>query len=98
MKHYIERPGAPDFVCQAESVADAIVLLWLAERETPQASYRVHQGRKREARTVSTAITFWRIDTDLRPLLREVLREVSTKAQFNIFCTHAVEAAALLGY
>ena len=98
MKHYICRRGKPDFVCQAATVADAIILLWFAEREMPRASYRVHQGRRRKARTISSAVTFWRIRTDLREPLFDVLQEVCSKAQFSEFCTHAVTAASLLGY
>jgi hypothetical protein len=98
MKHYITRPGHPDFVCQAATVADAIILFWLVERETPRASYRVHQGRLSEARTVSAAVTFWRIRTDLREPLFDALQEVSSKKQFTEFCTNAITIGKLLGH
>ena len=98
MKHYICRPEKPDFVCNARTVADAIVLFWFAEREMPEASYRVHQGRRRKARTVSSAVTFWRIHTDLREPLYDILQEVSSKKQFDDFCTNVTTIGKLLGY
>jgi hypothetical protein len=98
VKHYITRAGKPDFVCQARTTADAIVSLWLATREIPQASYRVHQGRRRKARTVSSAVTFWRIHTDLREPLYDILQEVSSKKQFDDFCTNVTTIGKILGY
>ena len=98
MKYYICRPEKPDFVCNARTVADAIVLFWFAEREMPEASYRVHQGRLSEARTVSSAVTFWRIPSDLRSPLYDVLRENSTAAAFTEFCEITVSLGLILGY
>ena len=98
MKHYITRAGKPDFVCQAPTVADGIIMFWMVEREIPAASYRVHQGRLSEARTVSSAVTFWRIHTDLREPLYDILQEVSSKKQFDDFCTNVTTIGKLLGY
>jgi hypothetical protein len=98
VKHYITRAGKPDFVCNARTTADAIVLYWQATREIPQASYRVHQGRRRKARTVSSAVTFWRIHTDLREPLYDILRETSTEAAFTEFCEITVSIGLILGY
>ena len=98
MKYYICRPGQADFVCIARTTADAIVLLWQATREIPQASYRVHQGRLSEARTVSSAVTFWRIHTDLREPLYDILQEVSSKKQFDDFCTNVNTIGKILGH
>ena len=98
MKYYIARRGQADFVCIARTTADAIVLLWQATREIPQASYRVHQGRLSEARTVSSAVTFWRIPSDLRSPLYDVLRENSTAAAFTEFCEITVSLGLILGY
>ena len=98
MKYYIARRGQADFICNARTTADAIFLLWLATREIPQASYRVHQGRLSEARTVSSAVTFWRIHTDLREPLYDILQEVSSKKQFDDFCTNVTTIGNILGY
>ena len=98
MKHYITRAGKPDFVCQAPTVADAIILFWMVEREIPAASYRVHQGKRRKARTVSSAVCFWRIHSDLRSPLYDVLRETSTEAAFTEFCEITVTIGLILGH
>ena len=98
MKHYITRAGKPDFVCQAPTVADGIIMFWMVEREIPAASYRVHQGRRRKARTVSSAVTFWRIHTDLREPLYDILQEVSSKKQFDDFCTNVNTIGKILGH
>ncbi len=98
MKYYICRPGQADFVCIARTTADAIVTYWLATREIPEASYRVHHGRRRKARTVSSAVCFWRIHIDLRSPLYDILQEVSSKKQFDDFCTNVNTIGKILGH
>jgi hypothetical protein len=98
VKYYIARRGQADFICNARTTADAIFRLWLATREIPQASYRVHQGRRRKARTVSSAVTFWRIPSDLRSPLYDILRETSTEAAFTEFCEITVTIGLILGH
>jgi hypothetical protein len=98
VKHYITRDGHPDFVCQAPTVADAIIMFWMVEREIPDASYRVHQGKRRKARTVSSAVCFWRIHTSLREPLYDILQEVSSRKQFDDFCTNVNTIGKILGY
>ena len=98
MKYYIARRGQADFVCNARTTADATVTYWQVTREIPQASYRVHQGRLSEARTVSSAVTFWRIHTDLREPLYDILQEVSSKKQFDDFCTNVNTIGKILGH
>jgi hypothetical protein len=97
MKVYICRRGKPDFVCHADTVADAIICLWLVTRELPKASYRVHFGRRRQSRTVSSAVAYWRLDDEMRSRLYDVLESTSTETQFGDFCEIAVQAALLLG-
>jgi len=97
MKVYICRRGRPDFICQSPTVADAIITYWLATGETPKASYRVHHGRKRQARRVSSAIAYWRLGDVMRSRLYDVLQETATDSQFNEFCEIAVQAGSLLG-
>ena len=98
MKYYICRPGQADFVCIARTTADAIVTYWLATRDIPEASYRVHHGRRRKARTVSSAVCFWRIHIDLRSPLYDILQEVSSKKQFDDFCTNVNTIGKILGH
>ena len=98
MKFYIARRGQADFICNARTTADAIVTYWLATREIPEASYRVHHGRRRKARTVSSAVCFWRIHSDLRSPLYDVLRETSTEAAFTEFCEITVTIGLILGH
>ena len=98
MKTYIIRRGQPDFVTDAKTIADSIIALWMTTGETPKASYRVHHGRRRQARTVSSAVAYWRLSASLQGPLYAVLEENSTDKQFTEFCDTAVQAAALLGY
>jgi len=97
MKVYICRRGRPDFICQSPTVADAIITYWLATGETPKASYRVHHGRRRQARRVSSAIAYWRLGEGMRSLLCDVLKEQSTADAYAAFCEQVLEASRLLG-
>jgi len=97
MKIYVTRRGREDFVCHADTIGDAIVMFWLATGETPRASYRVHYGRRRQAKTISSAIAFWLLGDDMRSRLYDVLQETTTDSQFNEFCEIAVQAGSLLG-
>jgi hypothetical protein len=97
MKVYITRRGQADFVVDAPTIADAIVSFWFASKETPKASYRIHSGRRRKTRVVSSAIAYWRLDEDMRSSLYNVLEENATERQFTNFCEHAVTAGSLLG-
>jgi hypothetical protein len=97
MKIYICRRGRPDFVCHADTVGDAIVMLWMTTKETPRASYRVHFGRRRQAKTISAAVAYWRLSARLRGPLYDVLEETATDSQFTEFCDIAVQAGSLLG-
>ena len=98
MKCYIVRRGRPDFVTDAPNIADAIVTYWMTTKETPRSAYRVHYGRRRQAKTISSAIAYWRLDAHLKSRLYAVLEENSTDKQFTTFCDHAVTAGSLLGY
>ncbi len=97
MKYYICRRGKPDFVCNADSAADAIVLFWMAEKETPKASYRIHEGRRRKSRVFSSAVAYWRLSVSMRSALTAVLRETTSEEQFNEFCETVITVADLLG-
>lgn len=97
MKVYLCRRGRPDFVVDAPTVADAIIAYWMASGETPKASYRIHFGRRRKTRVVSSAIAYWALGQNMRSALYEVLEETATEKQFHSFCEHAVTAAELLG-
>ena len=98
MKVYICRRGKPDFVCQADNIADAIVMLWTITSELPQASYRVHFGRRRKSRVVSSAVAYWQLNAGMKRALYDVLESNSTESQFTDFCNNAVEAGSLLGF
>ncbi len=97
MKVYICRRGKSDFVVNAPTIADAIICYWMATKETPRASYRIHHGRRRRSRVVSSAVAFWRLEARLQGPLYDVLQETTTDSQFNEFCEIAVQAASLLG-
>ena len=96
MKHYIQRTGQPDFVCIARTAADALILLWLATGEIPQASYRVHQGRKRKSRVVSSAVAYWRLNVEMQAALIDVLEETLPEKQYTEFCEQVVNIGRIL--
>ena len=96
MKHYIQRTGQPDFVCIARTAADALILLWLATGEIPQASYRVHQGRKRKSRVVSSALAYWRLSIELQTALADVLEATLPEKQYTEFCEQVVNIGRIL--
>ena len=98
MKVYIIRRGQADFVVSAPTIADAIVIYWMTTKETPKASYRVHHGRRRQAKTISSAVAYWRLSASLQGPLYDVLEANATDKQFTKFCDHAVTAGSLLGY
>jgi len=98
MKVYIVRRGHPDFAVDAPTIADAIVIYWMTTKETPKASYRVHHGRRRQSKNISSAVAYWRLDAKLKSRLFAVLEETATEKQFTKFCDTAVQAASLLGY
>jgi len=91
MKVYITRAGRSDFVCQAATVADAIMLLWWVERETPLARYRIHHGQRKQTRVVSSAVVFWRLSVRFQDLLTAVMRETISRKQFNHFCENILK-------
>ena len=97
MKVYITRRGKTDFVVDADTIGDAIVSYWYATKEMPKPSYRVHSGRRRKSRVVSSAVAYWRLDSDMRSSLYDVLEATTTDSQFENFCEHAVTAGTLLG-
>jgi hypothetical protein len=97
MKVYLLRRGKPDFVCHAPTIAAAIICYWFATKELPKPSYRVHFGRRRQSRVVSSAVAYWRLDDDMRSKLYDVLEANSTEKQFNEFCELTIQAAELLG-
>ena len=96
MKTYICRRGLPDFVVDAPNVGDAIIRFWQATRELPRASYRVHHGRRRQGRTISSAVAYWLLALEMRPLLRGVIEENATPSQYQQFCEHITTAGTLL--
>jgi len=91
MKVYITRAGRSDFVCQAATVADAIMLLWWVTRETPLARYRIHHGQRKQTRVVSSAVAFWCLSVLFQDLLTDVLRETTTRKQFKFFCENIIK-------
>jgi len=91
MKFYILRPGQSDFVCQASSVADAIILFWWVTQETPLAKYRIHQGKRKHIRVVTPAVAFWHLSRQFQDLLTDVMRETATRNQFNHFCENVIK-------
>jgi len=97
MKIYVCRRGKSDFVCHADTIADAIICYWLATKETPKASYRVHFGRRRQAKTISSAVAFWRLSVAMRSALCDVLKERSTADVYMTFCEQVLEVSRLLG-
>lgn len=98
MKVYITRRGRPDFVVDAPTIADAIIAYWLATGETPKPSYRVHFGRRRKSRIVSSAIAYWALESDMRSVLSQVIRETATQSQIDQFNETVIITAELLGY
>ena len=97
MKLYITRRGQPDFVVECDSIADGIVRYWFATGATPKPTYRVHFGRRRTSRVVSSAICYWYLAAAMRGPLYAVLEETTSESQFSEFCETAIEAANLLG-
>ena len=97
MKFYVERPDKPDFIVNAASAGDAIVALWFCERETPLVEYRIHQGRRSEARTTSSAVGYWRLNIEMQSALIAVLKETATAEDYGDFCTTAVTIGKILG-
>lgn len=98
MKLYITRRGKSDFIVDAPTVADAIVSYWIATGETPKPSYRVHEGRRRKTRVVSSAVAYWALEPDMRSALSAVIRETATQSQIDQFNDTVITAADLLGY
>lgn len=97
MKVYITRRGRPDFICDCPTIADGIVTYWKATAETPKASYRIHEGRRRRSRVVSAAVAYWSLGADMRTLLSAVIRETATQSQIDTFNETVITAAELLG-
>jgi len=91
MKFYIVQPGQSDFVCQASSVADAIILFWWVTQETPRANYSLHHGQRKQIRVVSSAVAFWHLSLQFQDLLTDVMRETATRNQFNHFCENVIK-------
>ena len=90
MKFYICRRGKPDFVCQAPTVADAIEKLWYVTQELPKASYRIHQGMRRQSKVVSSAVAFWRLNAGMQEALVDVLKVSTSEDRFVEFCQNVV--------
>jgi hypothetical protein len=97
VKIYICRRGRPDFVCHAPTIGDGLILFWVATKETPKPSYRVHHGRRRQAKTISAAVAFWKLDDDMKWLLLEILKDESSADVYTAFCNDVITAGALLG-
>jgi hypothetical protein len=95
MKVYITRRGLPDFVVDAPNVGAGIVRLWMTG-EQPRATYRVHHGRRRQGRTISSAVAYWLLASEMRPLLRDVIEENSSPSQYQQFCENITTAGTLL--
>jgi hypothetical protein len=96
MKLYICRRGLPDFVVDAPNVGAGIIAFWNATRELPRASYRVHHGRRRQGRTISSAVAYWLLASEMQPLLRGVIEENATPSQYQQFCENITTAGQLL--
>ncbi len=96
MKVYICRRGQPDFVVDAPNVGAGIIAFWNATRELPRASYRVHHGRRRQGRTISSAVAYWLLASEMQPLLRGVIEQSTTASQYQMFCEHIIIAGQLL--
>ena len=96
MKVYITRRGQADYVVDAPTVGAAIVRFWLATGELPRASYRIHHGRRRQGRTISSAVAYWILASEMQPILRGVIQETATTSQYEQFCDHIITAGTLL--
>ena len=96
MKVYICRRGQADFVTDVPTVGAAIVRFWMATGELPRASYRIHHGRRRQSRVVSSAVGYWLLSVEMQPILRGVIAEVSSTSQYEQFCEHIITAGTLL--
>ena len=96
MKFYICRRGKPDFVCQAPTMADSIVIFWLATLETPKPNYRIHEGVKRKSRVVSSALAYWLLSIDMQTALADVMEATLPEKQYSEFCEQAVNIGRIL--
>ena len=96
MKFYICRRGKPDFVCQAPTMADSIVIFWLATLETPKPNYRIHQGRRRQSKVITSAAAYWRLSIELQTALADVLEATLPEQTYSEFCEQAVAIGRLL--
>jgi|AntAceMinimDraft_5_1070358.scaffolds.fasta_scaffold53638_2 hypothetical protein len=94
MKYYIERDDKNDFVCQARSAGEAIVMVWFAEKETPLSKYRIHQGQQQKSKTVSAAEAYWVLSLELRPALTAVLQETCDEFEFVKYCQNVLEISS----
>jgi hypothetical protein len=96
LKVYIRNRGQIDYVTDAPTVADAIVRFWQVTREIPKPSYRVHFGRKRQSRVVSSAVCYWILENDMRRALSAVIQETTSTEKYLAFCETVIHAGTLL--
>ena len=96
MKFYICRRGKPDFVCQAPTMADSIITLWLITKELPKPNYRIHEGVKRKSRVVSSALAYWHLNVEMQAALADVLEATLPEKQYTEFCEQVVNIGRIL--
>ena len=97
MKYYICRRGKPDFVCQAPTMADAIVTYWLVTKELPKPHYRIHEGRRRQSKVITSAAAYWHLNVDMQTALADVMEETLPEKQYTEFCEQVVNIGRILG-
>ena len=97
MKYYICRPGKQDFVCMAPTMADAIITLWLITKELPKPNYRIHEGRRRQSKVITSAAAYWHLNVDMQTALADVMEETLPEKQYTDFCEQVVNIGRILG-
>ena len=80
----------------APTMADAIVIYWLATLETPKPNYQIHQGRRRQSKVITSAAAYWRLNVEMQAALADVMEATLPEKQYSEFCEQAVNIGRIL--